>query len=425
MAVVSDVQDGGQVAPSAGSHRDDLSLMAVHPPQLADLILLGSGLSQPLWVEDLSCVDPVLSPELGEALVGLRETTLFGALALIPMRVDLQRESGSPGDPSLKGGALPLARGAVIALFGAAHTFGPDERRLHELIGGVFGVTLERMRSLSDTRAGLIRQNDLSTMGRKIRRATGADAILRISVQELSLALGASRAEIRLDPQATRDVMGYLPADGSGGLHVVVASDAGVPSRAWVTDLGDGCCELCAPIVVEDRTLGSIVFEQDPGDEPWGTADAALVDHACEEIGQALGYVRHLEEMQSRTNYEHLGREIGERLRAGDGASLRLGGDGRGPDGASPRLYRDGNTAAMDVDRILRATLGELASALGATGTITLHAPDGRVTSAEGTGDEPRVGAATPGAQAGGSDADGAQPPTFDDDGSGPDGGVS
>ena len=243
-------------------------------------------------------------------------------------------------------------------------------------------------------------------------------------MQELSLALGASRAEIRLDPEVAHDVMGALPADGSDGLHVVVASGAGVPSRAWVTDLGDGCCELGAPIVVADRTLGSIVFEQDPADEPWGTADAALVDHACAEIGQALGYVRHVEELRSRTNYEHLGREIGERLRAGDGASLRLGG-GPGPDGVSPRLYRDGNTAAMDVDRILRATLGELASALGATGTITLHAPDGWVTGAAGTGDEPRVGEAIPGAQAGGSDADRAQPSSVDDDGSGPDGGVS
>ena len=132
-----------------------------------------------------------------------------------------------------------------------------------------------------------------------------------------------------------------------------------------------------------------------------------------------------MKELQSRTNYEHLGREIGERLRAGDGTSLRLGGDGPGRDEASPRLYRDGNTAAMDVDRILRATLGELASALGATGTITLHAPDGWVTGAAGTGDEPRVGEAIPGAQAGGTDADRAQPSSVVDDGSGPDGGVS
>jgi hypothetical protein len=139
-----------------------------------------------------------------------------------------------------------------------------------------------------------------------------------------------------------------LPAEG--GARVSAGS-----VRACV----DGGRELHAPIMVRGQMLGSIILRQDglnsdgpvhpSAGAPWDEESLALVGAVCNHIGEALENARLLDESQVRADYEQLTGEITERIRS----------------------------SAVDVDEVLRTTLRELGTTLGATGTITLH-PIGR-----------------------------------------------
>ena len=135
------------------------------------------------------------------------------------------------------------------------------------------------------------------------------------------------------------------------------------PSVALEPSIRAGGRELHAPIAVRGHTLGSITFLQDlplepnaapgaeqrPTQDPWDEETLALVSALCGHIGEALENARLLNEAQLRAGYEQLTGDIAERIRG----------------------------SAVDVDEVLRTTLHELGTTLGATGTIRLQ-PIGR-----------------------------------------------
>ncbi|MHB1319340.1 MAG: GAF domain-containing protein, partial [Anaerolineae bacterium] len=163
--------------------RTQADLSDLIPPSLVDLALVGLALESPLWAEDLTNLDPLLSPELGRVLCDLAEPGRSVGLAVIPLRVDSTR-----------------AEGEIIVLYGKAHRFGSAERRLHESLVDFGGAALERARLVASVRERLDRAQQRSAVEARIARASDVETILRVAVRDLARALRAVDGEIRLSP---------------------------------------------------------------------------------------------------------------------------------------------------------------------------------------------------------------------------------
>jgi GAF domain-containing protein len=155
----------------------------------------------------------------------------------------------------------------------------------------------------------------------------------------------------------------YMGTGQVKAVDVQGSEDRSEPAGALEPSLRLGGRELHAPIVVRGHTLGSITLSQDaapgldaalhlgqrPSQDPWDEETLTLVRAVCGHIGEALENARLLNEAQLRAGYEQLTGDIAERIRG----------------------------SAVDVDEVLRTTLHELGTTLGATGTIKLQ-PIGR-----------------------------------------------
>ena len=73
--------------------------------------------------------------------------------------------------------------------------------------------------------------------------------------------------------------------------------------------------QIMAPIQLRGETLGSIVFKQSEGQEPWSEEEAALVQEVSTQIGLALENARLLEEIRRRADQERLAAEITANMR--------------------------------------------------------------------------------------------------------------
>ena len=198
LRVVLDYQ--GQSADRAQADLSDLS-----PPSLVDLALVGLALESPLWVEDLTNLDPLLSPELGRVLRDLEEPGRSVGLAVIPLRAESTR-----------------AEGEIIVLYGKAHRFGSAERRLHESLVDFGGAALERARLVASVRTRFDRAQQRSAIEARLARAADVETILKVAVRDLARALRAVDGEIRLSPG--------VPGD-SGGRNA--GRDAPGQAKTW------------------------------------------------------------------------------------------------------------------------------------------------------------------------------------------------
>ncbi|MCU0521024.1 MAG: GAF domain-containing protein [Anaerolineae bacterium] len=176
LRVVMDYQ--GQSANRVPTDLGDLD-----PPSLVDLALVGLALESPLWAEDLTNLDPLLSPELGRVLRDVAEPGRSAGLALIPLRAESTR-----------------AEGEIIVFYGKAHRFGSAERRLHELLVDFGGAALERARLIASARKWLDLAQQRVVIEARIARAADVESILKVAVRDLARALRAVDGEIRLSP---------------------------------------------------------------------------------------------------------------------------------------------------------------------------------------------------------------------------------
>ncbi len=92
-------------------------------------------------------------------------------------------------------------------------------------------------------------------------------------------------------------------------------TDAAEPVDASQIVDAEGERRLVAPIIAGDQVLGTLVFEQQPEDIPWGSEELELVNAVCVDIGQALVNAQLLSDSRVRAEREELLRYIGTRMR--------------------------------------------------------------------------------------------------------------
>lgn len=99
--------------------------------------------------------------------------------------------------------------------------------------------------------------------------------------------------------------------------------------------------KLVAPIRLRGQTLGSVVLRQETGVESWTPDELALIDEVSTQIGLALENARLLEDTRRRAQREFTVREISDKV-----------------------------SASFDLETVLRTTVEELSTVLGASGAV-------------------------------------------------------
>ncbi len=152
-------------------------------PGLLDLMTIGAGLSEPLWVEDLADDEPRRGSELRGVLSELASLGLARAVALVPLRI---------------GGGTVL--GQLVLLYRTPHRFDERERQVYRVFGDFGALVIERLKRFNEAECHLAQSQARLALGKQLRAVSEPEEILKIAVRELGQVLGTDLAAIELRP---------------------------------------------------------------------------------------------------------------------------------------------------------------------------------------------------------------------------------
>ena len=152
-------------------------------PGLLDLMTIGAGLSEPLWVEDLADDEPRRGSELRGVLSELASLGLARAGALVPLRIG-------------EGTTL----GQLVLLYRAPHRFDERERQVYRVFGDFGALVIERLKRFNEAERHLAQSQARLALGKQLRAVSEPEEILKIAVRELGQVLGTDLAAIELRP---------------------------------------------------------------------------------------------------------------------------------------------------------------------------------------------------------------------------------
>jgi len=152
-------------------------------PGLLDLMTIGAGLSEPLWVEDLADDEPRRGSELRGVLSELASLGLARAVALVPLRI---------------GGGTVL--GQLVLLYRTPHRFDERERQVYRVFGDFGALVIERLKRFNEAERHLAQSQARLALGKQLRAVSEPEEILKIAVRELGQVLGTDLAAIELRP---------------------------------------------------------------------------------------------------------------------------------------------------------------------------------------------------------------------------------
>ncbi len=152
-------------------------------PGLLDLMTIGAGLSEPLWVEDLADDEPRRESELRGVLSELASLGLARAGALVPLRIG-------------EGTTL----GQLVLLYRTPHRFDERERQVYRVFGDFGALVIERLKRFNEAERHLAQSQARLALGKQLRAVSEPEEILKIAVRELGQVLGTDLAAIELRP---------------------------------------------------------------------------------------------------------------------------------------------------------------------------------------------------------------------------------
>ena len=152
-------------------------------PGLLDLMTIGAGLSEPLWVEDLADDELRRESELRGVLSELASLGLARAGALVPLRIG-------------EGTTL----GQLVLLYRAPHRFDERERQVYRVFGDFGALVIERLKRFNEAERHLAQSQARLALGKQLRAVSEPEEILKIAVRELGQVLGTDLAAIELRP---------------------------------------------------------------------------------------------------------------------------------------------------------------------------------------------------------------------------------
>ena len=152
-------------------------------PGLLDLMTIGAGLSEPLWVEDLADDEPRRGSELRGVLSELASLGLARAVALVPLRIG-------------EGTTL----GQLVLLYRTPHRLDERERQVYRVFGDFGALVIERLKRFNEAERHLAQSQARLALGKQLRAVSEPEEILKIAVRELGQVLGTDLAAIELRP---------------------------------------------------------------------------------------------------------------------------------------------------------------------------------------------------------------------------------
>jgi PAS domain S-box-containing protein len=223
-----------------------------------------------------------------------------------------------------------IASGRVHAVLVVATTtdrrvFGTDDLALLESLGAEAALAIERRVASSALADALERERIVGEIARKVRSELDLEDVLRVAVDEMAGATGASRAFIRLDESDEAmpvlvewDAPGTEPVGSEApnlpvlNLSVRDRRTAAVGDIEQVPDLEDptlGNLEslrqlgtravLATPVVAFDEVIGVFGLHRNEPHQ-WTPAEHALLESVAREVGLAIHIARLLEENAQR-----------------------------------------------------------------------------------------------------------------------------
>ena len=213
----------------------------------------------------------------------------------------------------------------VLASTDEPRSFTGEELVLLQALAAEAALAVDRTRSANALAQALERERLVASIGRKVRSELDLEAVLRVAVEDIGVAVGVGRCFVRLgEPggampiRAEWDAEGFAPiGSGAGKLAIsnlatrerrtIAIADIREAPELEDPELGgfrklvelDAIAVLAIPILVFERMIGVFSLHRAEAGE-WSEAEVALAEAVAREVGLAIHAAQLLEENARR-----------------------------------------------------------------------------------------------------------------------------